>query len=132
MADSILNSTKKVLGLAPDYTVFDQDVIMHLNSTFSILDQLGVGPTGGYSIEDDEPTWDAYSAPPNQLQMVRTYVFLKVRMLFDPPTTSYMITAMEQQIKEHEWRLNTFREVEAYSANVDEDDVPLVLDGGEL
>lgn len=111
MADSILNSTKKILGLSEDYTHFDLDIITHINGTFSILDQLGIGPVGGYSIEDETPTWDQYSVPSNQLQLVRTYVFLKVRMLFDPPTTSYLIEAMNKQILEHEWRLNSLREV---------------------
>ena len=111
MADSILNSTKKILGLSEDYTHFDLDIITHINGTFSILDQLGIGPVGGYSIEDETPTWDQYSVPSNQLQLVRTYVVLKVRMLFDPPTTSYLIEAMNKQILEHEWRLNSLREV---------------------
>jgi hypothetical protein len=110
MADSILNSTKKILGLAEDYTAFDLDVITHLNSTFSVLDQLGVGPVGGFFITDDGETWDDFEVPPNQLNMVRTYVFLKVRMLFDPPTTSFLQEAMNNQIEEHEWRLNAFRE----------------------
>lgn len=137
MADSILNSTKKILGLADDYTIFDMDVITHLNSTFSILDQLGVGPEGGYFIEDSTPTWDDYPVPSNQLQMVRTYVFLKVRMLFDPPTTSYLITAMEKQIAEHEYRLNTMREVIVEEARLlaeglEEEDDELILDGGDL
>jgi hypothetical protein len=110
MADSILNSTKKILGLASDYTAFDLDVITHINGAFSTLDQIGVGPVGGFSIEDDEATWDDFTAPPNQLNLVRTYIFLKVRMLFDPPGTSYLIEAMNKQIQEHEYRLNVFRE----------------------
>jgi hypothetical protein len=110
MADSILDSVKKILGLNSEYTPFDLDIITHINSTFSTLDQLGVGPEGGFYIQDNTSTWADFVAPPNQLNLVRTYVFLKVRMLFDPPTTSYLIDAMERQIKEHEWRLNLFRE----------------------
>lgn len=110
MADSILTSTKKILGLAEDYTPFDLDVITHINSTFAHLNQLGIGPVDGFSIEDDIPTWDDYVVPLNQLNMVRTYVYLKVRMLFDPPSTSYLIEAQNKQIQEHEWRLNVFRE----------------------
>ena len=110
MADSILNSTKKILGLAADYTAFDLDIITHINGVFSTLDQIGVGPVGGFYIEDEEETWDDFTAPPNQLNLVRTYVFLKVRMLFDPPGTSYLIEAMNKQIQEHEYRLNLFRE----------------------
>lgn len=108
---SILTDTKKVLGIADDYTVFDVDIIMHINSTFSSLNQLGVGPEAGFSIEDKTPTWTAFTAPENQLNMVRSYVFLSVRLLFDPPSTSFHLEAMKQQIEKFEWRLNIFREV---------------------
>lgn len=111
MADSILDSTKKILGLNSDYTPFDFDILTYINGTFSILDQLGIGPIGGFSIEDNVPTWDEYPVPANQLNLVRTYMFLKVRMLFDPPTTSFLIEATNNQIREHEWRLNSSREV---------------------
>lgn len=119
METSILISTKKVLGLAEDYTVFDLDIITHINATFSLLNQLGVGPVEGFFIEDDSSTWDEFVVPPNQLNLVKTYVILKVRMLFDPPATGFLVTAMENQIKEYEWRLNVFREVELYDDNVD-------------
>lgn len=112
MEQSILKSTKKILGLAEDYTPFDLDVITHINAAFSILDQLGVGPSGGFMIEDDSTVWGDYVVPPNQLHLVKTYIYLKVRFLFDPPATSYLITATENQIKEYEWRLNVFREWE--------------------
>ena len=111
MADSILDSTKKILGLSDDYTAFDLDIITHINSTFSVLDQLGIGPVGGFMITDSDATWDDYAIPPNQLNLVRTYMFLKVRMLFDPPTTSFLIEATNNQIQEYEWRLNSLREV---------------------
>jgi len=112
MPDSILNSTKKILGLAVDYTAFDMDIITHINSTFSLLDQIGVGPVGGFFIENSVPTWNDIVVPPNQRSMIRTYMYLKVRMLFDPPGTSYLIEAMNKQIDEHEWRLREFRELE--------------------
>jgi hypothetical protein len=112
MEQSILKSTKKILGLAEDYTPFDLDVITHINATFSILDQLGVGPVGGFSIEDDTAEWSDYVVPANQLHVVKTYIYLKVRSLFDPPATSYLISATENQLKEYEWRLNVFREWE--------------------
>jgi hypothetical protein len=112
MEESILKSTKKILGLADDYTPFDLDVITHINAAFSILDQLGVGPAGGFMIEDETTVWADYTAPPNQLHLIKTYVFLKVRLLFDPPTTSFLIEATNNQIKEYEWRLNIFREWE--------------------
>ena len=110
MEESILTSTKKILGLDRDYTAFDLDVITHINAAFSILSQLGVGPEGGFSIIDDTTLWTDYSVPADQLHLVKTYMFLKVRSTFDPPTTSFLIEATEKQIKEYEWRLNIFRE----------------------
>ena len=110
MEQSILNSTKKILGIAADYTAFDEDIITHINTAFSTLAQLGVGPVTGFQIEDDEAEWDEFIVQDYQYNSVRSYVFLKVRMLFDPPTTSYTISAMERQIQELEWRLNVHRE----------------------
>jgi len=118
--DSILKSTKKILGLADDYTAFDLDVITHINAAFSILNQLGVGPLEGFYIMDDTITWSEFNVPSNQLSLVKTYVFLKVRLLFDPPGTSFLISAMTDQIKEYEWRLNVFREVELPPEVIDE------------
>ncbi len=85
MLNSILDSTKKILGIVPAYTEFDLDVITHINTSLSVLNQLGVGPTVGFSIENNVPVWADLALPVNQLSMVRTYVFLKTRMLFDPP-----------------------------------------------
>lgn len=116
METSILTSIKKVLGLAATYKAFDEDVIMHINASFAILSQLGVGPTNGFMIEDESTDWEEFTVPQNQLNLVRTYMFLKVRLLFDPPATSFLIDAAEKQIKEYEWRLNAFRE----------DDIPMV------
>lgn len=110
MSESILTSTKKVLNLAEDYEAFDQDVIMHINSVFSTLNQLGVGPDEGFMIEDGVQTWDAFLEGDPRLNHVKTYVYLRVRMLFDPPTLGYVVDAMKEQIKEHEWRLNVQRE----------------------
>lgn len=112
MEESILKSTKKILGLDADYTPFDLDVITHINAAFSILNQLGVGPVDGFMIEDDTAVWGDFVVPNNQLHLVKTYVYLKTRILFDPPATSYLIEATNQQIKEYEWRLNVFREWE--------------------
>jgi len=114
MEDSILKSTKKILGLDADYTPFDLDIITHINAAFSILNQLGVGPEASFFIEDDTSVWADFNVPTNQLNLVKTYVYLKVRILFDPPATSYLISAATDQIKEYEWRLNVFREVELY------------------
>lgn len=111
MEESILTGTKKILGIAADYTIFDHDIITHINSALSNLNQLGIGPVDAFYIEDSSAVWaDLDITPVNQLSMVKTYIFLKVRMLFDPPTTSFLIEATNNQIKEHEWRLNVFRE----------------------
>lgn len=107
---SILKETKHVLGLGADYTPFDQDVIMHINSIFGILHQLGVGPEEPFYIEDDQATWASFIQGSTQINMVKTYMYLRVRLLFDPPTTSFAIKAMEDQIREFEFRLNVVRE----------------------
>lgn len=109
MEESILNSTKKILGIAEDYTAFDVDIITHINSTFATLYQLGVGPTDGYFIEDSSNEWSEFTTDLG-FNLVRSYMFLKVRMLFDPPATSFVINAMEKQIAELEWRIATHRE----------------------
>lgn len=110
MEQSILTSTKKILGIAEDYTVFDLDIITHINTAFSTLTQMGVGPVGGFSIEDADSEWEEFIGEDSRYDAVKSYVFLKVRQLFDPPTTSYLITAVEKQIQELEWRLNVNRE----------------------
>lgn len=106
MSDSILNSTKKVLGVDADYDVFDLDILMHINSVFPTLTQLGIGPVNGFMIEDADATWWDFLGDNPNLNSVKTYVYLRVRLLFDPPSTSFVITAMQEQIKELEWRLN--------------------------
>jgi hypothetical protein len=110
METSILISTKKVLGIDKDYTAFDLDIITHINTAFSILTQLGVGPAEGFMIEDDTTEWAEFIVDDMQYNSVKTYVYLKTRQLFDPPTTSYLITAFDEQIRELEWRLNVHRE----------------------
>lgn len=105
MENSILTSTKKILGLAEDYTAFDLDITLHINSALSSLSQLGVGPAAGVTIEDKEAAWDALGLPANQLNLAKTYIYLKVKFLFDPPTTRFTIQAAEAQLAEHEWRL---------------------------
>jgi hypothetical protein len=110
MEQSILTSTKKILGIAEDYTVFDLDIITHINSAFSTLTQLGVGPAVGFMINDATEEWTDFIVEDFQFNSVKSYVFLKVRQLFDPPQTSYLIGAVEKQIQELEWRLNVHRE----------------------
>lgn len=111
MTQSILDSTKKMLGLATDYTVFDLDVITHINTVFSVLTQLGIGPERGFSIEDSSTTWDEYLDGNKLLSTIKSYVYLRVRILFDPPSAGYVLTAIENQIKELEWRINMEHEV---------------------
>jgi hypothetical protein len=112
MEQSILISTKKILGIAEDYTAFDLDIITHINSAFSTLTQLGVGPASGFMIDDNSEVWADFleDDTDHQYNSVKSYVFLRVRMLFDPPQTSYLITAAQKQLEELEWRLNVHRE----------------------
>lgn len=110
MEDSILRSTKKILGIDPEYTVFDLDIITHINTAFSTLNQLGVGPVNGFAIEDDTAVWSDYTVDELKFNAVKTYVHLRVRLIFDPPTTSYLINAFEKQVEQLEWRLNVSRE----------------------
>jgi hypothetical protein len=111
MEQSILTSTKKILGISEDYTVFDLDIITHINTAFSTLTQLGVGPTAGFMIDDASAVWgDFIGISDLQNNSVKSYVFLRVRQLFDPPSTSYLIAAVDKQIQELEWRLNVHRE----------------------
>jgi hypothetical protein len=109
---SILNSTKKILGIAADYTVFDLDIITHINTAFSTLTQLGVGPAEGFMIESADDLWTDFDPVDDdrQYNAVKSYIYLRVRLLFDPPTTSYLITALEKQVQELEWRMNVYRE----------------------
>lgn len=110
METSILTSTKKILGLGDTYTPFDLDVITHINSALSNLQQIGIGPEVGLAIEDDSVQWEALALPTNQLSMVKTYIFMKTRMLFDPPSTSFLVEAMKAEIQEQEARLSMLRE----------------------
>lgn len=124
--DSILDSVKKNLGIDPAYTAFDADVTMHINSIFSVLHQVGIGPTAGFAIDDNTAVWGDFLADDVLLNHARTYVYLRVRLLFDPPTTSYLLKAVEDQYKELEWRMNTYREETAWTEPVDPDLIYLV------
>lgn len=104
--ESILTSIKKLLGIAEDYEHFDSDIIIHINSVFSILTQLGVGSDTGFSISDKTTTWCDFISDSTNLEMVKTYVYLKVKLLFDPPLNSSATNSMEKTISELEWRLN--------------------------
>lgn len=105
MDDSILKTIKKMLGLPEDYDAFDQDLIIHINSVFSNLDQLGVAPPGGFYIENATAKWSDVFNVDLPLHNIKSLIYMKVRLIFDPPATSFAITAIENQIKEQEWRL---------------------------
>lgn len=128
--DSILDSVKKVLNLPSDYTAFDQDVILHINSVFSTLCQLGVGPESGFAIEDNTPTWSTFLGTDKRLNNVKSYMYLRVRLLFDPPTLGYVVDAIKQQIQEQEWRLNVTMEGSIWTDPESSDMASTVLDGG--
>lgn len=109
MYESILDSIKKILGMPPEYEAFDIDLIMHINTIFGVLTQIGIGPKDGYSISDSTALWSDYLGAigtSSTIEMVKTYIALRVRMIFDPPTASAVAEAMKNQISELEWRLS--------------------------
>ena len=113
--DSILTSIKKLLGITAEYKQFDPDLIIHINSVFLILKQLGIGPEQGFSISGEYETWDQFLPEGStNLEAVKSYMHIKVKLLFDPPTSSAVMEAMNRIASEYEWRLN----VEAESAPV--------------
>ena len=113
LTESVLQSTKKVLGIAESQDAFDQDVLTHINSAFSTLSQLGILAEEGVEVPDEAFTWsdlETLGLPAAWIQSIRTYVFLHVQSLFDPPTTSFLLAARQKQLEEHIWRLSTMRE----------------------
>ena len=115
MSDSILTSVKKALGIDEDYTAFDPDITMHINSILATLNQIGVGPDLGFVIEDKNATWDDLLDGDLRLTFVKTYLYTKVRLIFDPPATSFAIQAQTEVAKELEYRIYTAREVEKWT-----------------
>lgn len=131
MDNSILRNTKKMLGVPLDDSSFDIDIVLHINSAFSILNQLGVGPTAGFTIEDEDPQWEDFipTSSPTMRDLVKHYIYLRVKLAFDPPQNSFhYMTALQTQITEHEFRLNLMREEELVPDTPD----PTVLDAGEI
>lgn len=133
MAESILTSVKKIVGIAELDTSFDPDIIMHTNAVFSVLNQLGIGPVDGFMIEDATATWDDFlsirqirsddttgytdqqlAETDKRLNMVKTYLYLRVRLMFDPPQTSFVIESMNKQIQELEVRMSVVREGDSW------------------
>lgn len=110
---SILETIKKLLGIESSYNHFDTDIIVAINTVFFSLNQIGIGPPNGFSITDSSTEWTDYlPVDDDNYEAVKTYMQLKVRLLFDPPTSSFVLDAMERQIKEIEWRLKTQAELD--------------------
>lgn len=131
MEQSILKSTKKVLHIGDDDESFDLDIMTHINSAFSTLNDLGLGPIGGYFIEDDTAEWGQFiDIEENQVQAnrIKTFIYLQVRLLFDPPSTVFALNAAEEQLKELIWRINVKRE-ETDWVDPDPTDLPEDIDG---
>ena len=104
--DSILTSIKKMLGITEEYECFDADIIMHINSVLFILTQLGVGPSEGFSIKDKNAIWEDFLLDSKNIEFVKSYVYLKVRLIFDPPLSSSITDAINRMISELEWRIS--------------------------
>lgn len=119
--DSILTSIKKLLGISEDVDNFDTDIIIHINSVLMILNQLGVGPAEGFSISDKTAKWIDFIPNDSSIEAVKSYVYLKVRLMFDPPTSSAAIESINKLIAEYEWRINVMAETGAIVNNEIED-----------
>ena len=125
MEQSILISTKKVLQIGPDDESFDLDIMTHINSAFSTLHQVGIGPYDGFFIEDDEAGWDDFVDPGPMQNLIKTFVLLHSRLHFDPPATTFHLNAAKEQLQEVTWRLSVMREETDW---VDPAPVPASLD----
>lgn len=106
VSESILQSTKKNLGIPVSCTDFDMDIIMHINSVLAILTQIGIGPSSGYQISGETETWSDYLSDYSKVAFVKTYIYAKVRLIFDPPTSGSTMDALKEIIRELECRLN--------------------------
>lgn len=131
MDSSILDSVKKACNVDPSYTAFDVDFIMHINSVLSDLDQIGVGPPGGFEITDNTATWNQFYGGDKTHNNIQTYVCQRVRLIFDPPESGYGIQALQAQADKAEWRIRERREEYAWTDPTGEP-VPeqTILDGG--
>lgn len=128
---SIFNDTKKSLGLGEGESPFDTEIMMHINTAFGSLHQLGLGPAGGYAIESDTETWADFASEDMTIGAIKTYVHISVRLVFDPPAQSWTLTALEHLIEKLEFRLSIAREDELPPA-IDIPEEPGVLDGGVI
>jgi len=115
----ILSLTKKSLSMAEEYDVFDDQIIMHINSVFADLTQLGVGPVDGFEIEDDTAKWSDFLGTDKRLNGAKSYMYLRVRRLFDPPQVGFVLTAMDAEIEKWEWRLNVAVDTQPLTTTTD-------------
>lgn len=120
LEESILNSIKKLLNIGVDDNAFDTDIIININGVFTILRQLGVGPEKGYRITSKDNKWNEFVKDTEMLDSVKTYVYLKVKLVFDPPLNASLLESFERQIKELEWRLNVSVESDPIGGDNDE------------
>ena len=104
--ESILTSIKKLLGITEEYTHFDTDLIIHINSALGVLTQLGVGPEEGFIITGQYEKWNEFLSDTSKLELVKTYTYLKVKQMFDPPVSSAVAESVKRQIEEFEWRIS--------------------------
>ena len=117
MADSIFNSVKKVVGLLGDDSSFDEDILLHINSVVSTLRQLGLSIPADFYVRDDVQTWSDLLGEFRDLDLVKSYMTMKVRLMFDPPSSSFGLKSMEEMVKEYEWRINVLTD-QPYSVPV--------------
>ena len=117
MTDSIFESVKKVLGLLGDDSSFDQDILLHINSVVSTLRQLGLSIPADFYVRDDVQTWSDLLGEFRDLDLVKSYMTMKVRLMFDPPSSSFGLKSMEEMVKEYEWRINVLTD-QPYSVPV--------------
>ena len=108
--ESILNTVKKLIGYDEEVTQFDQDMILYINSVIATLRELGIGPSDGFVVKDASTTWSEYLGETKLLEDAKTYICLKTRLVFDPPSTSFVLDSIKEMIKECEWRLNDVAE----------------------
>lgn len=104
--ESILTSIKKLLGIDEDHTEFDDEITMNINTAFMVLNQLGLGSKDGFRIKDKDDVWTDFLESRIDLEAVKTYIYLKVRLMFDPPQMGYLVDSIQKQCQEFEWRLN--------------------------
>ena len=126
MADSIFNSVKKVVGLLGDDDSFDEDLLLHINSVVSTLRQLGLSIPADFYVRDDVQTWQNLLGEFRDLDLVKSYMAMKVRLMFDPPSSSFGLKSMEEMVKEYEWRINVLTD-QPYS-----DPIPPSPEGSEV